>query len=304
MSRTISDCRRIFLSYLDEYSKKGIILPSSKNADYVDKFNTFLYDSEVYIANMVKIPSIMNVTQNPIPNQLGVLQGFDLQQFLPSKDIVLTGTGTQSYYFEVDNLATVLVRVNGVIQKTLTNITKNIFTPYKGNITALSTDIVTITFTGNYPYNIRNTALYGYLFATDDDVPTYAPYIEYSVPSNFMSFDSITIKSDPQVYDKYVAGKWEITKKVVLNYYDKGSFDIYYFKYPTFKSPTAIDTTVMDIEDKAIDLVVLDAAVKATAADNPSLSGWLLQQFNNRASNIINAPQQSDTTITTIYSMN
>jgi hypothetical protein len=232
-----------------------------------------------------------------------MLTGFDLVQFLPGKDHVLTGIGTQSYYFEVDNVATIEIAVNGVVQKTISNTAKSVFTAYKGNITALATDTVTITFTGNYPYSIRNTALYGYLFATDDDVPVYSPYVEYSVPSNFMSFDSITIKSDPRVYDKYIAYKWEITKKIILNYYDRGSFDIYYFRYPAFKSATAVDTTVMDIEDKAIDLVVLDAAVKATAADNPSLSGWLLQQFNLRASNIINAPIANDSTITTVYSM-
>lgn len=301
--RTIADCKALFLSYLDEATKKGVALPSTKNADYVSKFNTFLYDSEVYIANMVKIPSVMNVTQNPIPNQLGLLQGFDLQQFLPGKDKVLTGIGTKSYYFEVDNLATILIKVNGVVVSTLTNLTKGTYTAYKGNITALASDTVTITFTGNYPYNIRNTALYAYSFPADNDVPDYKPYVEYSLPSDFMSFDSVTIKSDPRVYEKYIAYKWEITKKIVLNYYDKGSFEIYYFKYPTFKSASSLDTTPMDIEDRAIDLVVLDAGVKSTSADNPALSSWLLQQFNNRANNIINTPQQSDTQIQTIYSI-
>lgn len=301
--RTIADCRSILLNYIDEATKKGVALPSTKNADYVAKFNTFLYDSEVYIANMVKIPAVMTVTQNAIPNQLGLLQGFDLQQYLPGNDKVLTGTGTKSYYFEVDNLATISIKVNGVVQKTINNTIKGAFTAYKGNITALATDIVTITFTGNYPFNIRNTALYAYSFATDADVPDYKPYIEYALPSDFMSFDSITMKSDPRVYEKYIAFKWEIMKKIVLNYYDKGSFDIYYNRYPAFKSVSSPDTTPMDIEDRAIDLVVLDAGVKATTGDNKPLSAWLLQQFNSRAMNIINTPQQSDTQIQTIYSI-
>lgn len=304
MSKTKGDCLRLFLNYLDEYSKKGVTLPETKNADYRTKFNEMLDTSQKYIAGIIKIPDVFQVTQSPIPNQLGFLSGFDLRQYLPGVPIVLTGKGTKSYYFEMDNIGTVTIAVNGTTVKTIENIVKRQFTAHKGNITATDTDTVTITFGGNYPYNIRNTALFAYNFATDDDVPTYTRYVEYAMPADFMSFDSVILRSDPAIYEIYKAMRWENNKKVILEYYKSGSFDIHYYKYPTDILPSAPDSTVLEIEDKAIDLVVLDAGVRATAADNPSLSSWLRSLYIERVQNIAGQEIPQEQQIQTVYTMN
>lgn len=300
---TKGDCLKLYLTILDEATKKGIELPATKNADYRSKFNELLYQSLKYIAGIIKIPAVFQVTQNPVPNQLGLLKEFDIQQYLPGNNKVYTQTGTKSYYFEVDNIGTIIVAVNGATVKTIENTVKRVFTAHKFNTGATSTDTVAITFTGAYPYNIRNIALYAYAFPTDDDIPEYTPYVEYDMPSNFMSFDSVVLKSDPRVYEMYKAYRWENNKKVILEYYRKGSFDIHYFKYPAEILPTALDTVELEIEDKAVELVALDVAIKATAADNASLSSWLRSIFIERVQNIANEEIAQETQITTIYSM-
>ena len=301
--RTKGDCLSLFLSYLDEATKKGVTIPITKNADYRAKFNQFLNDAQIYIASLIKIPAVFQVTQNPIKNQLGLLQGYDIKQYLPGTPIVLTGVGTKSYYFEIDNVGVATIAINGVTVKTLTNILKKQFTAYKGNTGANTTDTVTITFSGLYPYNYRNTALYAYAFPTDEDVPDYAPYTTYDMPSNFMSFDTVINRSDPRVYRAYVAYKWENNKKVILNYADTGSFDIHYFAYPTTILPTDADTVAMSVEDKAIDLVVLQAGIMATAEDNPSLSSWLRSLYIEKVQNITGNQEISGSSIQTVYSM-
>jgi hypothetical protein len=80
---TKGECLALFLRLLDEATKKGIELPAIKNADYRDKFNYFLPEALKYIAGIVKIPAVFQVTQNPIPNQLGLLSGFEIRQYLP-----------------------------------------------------------------------------------------------------------------------------------------------------------------------------------------------------------------------------
>lgn len=301
--KTKGDCMALFLRLLDEATKKGIDLPSSKNADYRDKFNYFLDYACKYIAGIIKIPAVYNVTQNPIPNLLGLLQGFDIKQHLPGDDEVITLTGVKSYYFELDNVAMVTIAVNGTIVKTINNAVKGSFTAYKGNITATSTDTVTITFSGNYVYNYRNVGFYAYNFPLDEDVPDYTPYTVYNMPSDFMSFDNIIIKTDPRVYDAYIAYKWENNKKIILNYYDKGSFDIHYYRYPATIDANAADTQVIDSEDNAIELIVLQAAIKATAADNPSLSSWLRSLYVEQIQNVANDSKISETTVQTTYFM-
>jgi hypothetical protein len=123
------------------------------------------------------------------------------------------------------------------------------------------------------------------------------------MPANFMKFDNIIIKSDPRVYDSYIAYKWENNKKVILNYYDKGSFDIHYWKYPTEILPTDADSTLMSVEDKAIDLVVLQCAIMATSADNQALSAWLRSLYGEKIQNVTSSEALTEATIQTVYAM-
>lgn len=301
---TKGDCLALYLNYLDEATKKGVDLPSTKNADYRAKFNQFLNHAQIYIAGLIKIPAVFQVTQFPIPNQLGLLNAFDTQQYLPGTNKVLTAIGTKSYYFEMDNVGTVEIAINGVLFKTINNTLKRQFTAYKGNTGANAGDIVTITFTGLYPYNIRNTAMYAYAFPTDEDVPTYTITTEYPMPSDFMSFDSVIIRADPMMYENYIGYKWENNKKVILRSFEKGSFDIHYFKYPATILPNAPDDTPLEVEDKAIDLVVLQAGIMATASDNPSLSSWLRSLYIEKVQNVVGTEMAGETSVQTIYSMN
>lgn len=305
--KTKKDCMDLFLRLLDEATKKGLDLPASKNADYRDKFNYFLDYANKYIAGIIKIPAVYNVVQNPVPNLLGYMQGFDLKQYrpdLPDSEKTITLTGVKSYYFEIENNGTVIFYKNGTLIKSITNTIKGVFTAYKGNLSnTSSTDTITIEFAGDYICNYRNIAFYGYNFPSGDDVPVYAPYLSYDMPADFMEFDSVIMKSDPRVYQRYIDLKWENNKKVILNYYDSGSFDIHYYRYPATISPTADDSTVIDAEDKAIELIVLEAGIKATAADNPSLSSWLRQLFIEQMNNVSNDRRITETAVQTIYTL-
>lgn len=299
--KTKGEIRSIFLRYLDEATKKGVDLPSTKNADYRDKFDYFLDSALKYITTIIKIPEVFTVTQYPIPNLLGVFQGFDIVQVLDTKTFAVTGC--KSMYFEMDNVGVATIKVNDVVVQTISNTVKRSFTAYRVLTNATSTDKVELTFDALYPFNIRNIGMYGYTFSTSDDVPTYMPYVAYDMPSDFMEFDNVIIKSDPRIYEQYVAYKWENTKKVVLNYYDKGSFDIHYFKYHATIPHDALDTTEIGIEEKAVDLVALQTAIKSTAADNPALSSWLRSLYVEEVQNIMSGGKPIETEIRTIYSM-
>jgi hypothetical protein len=303
MAKTKGDALALFLSLIDEATKKGVSLPATKNADYRSKFAIMLNEAQIYIAGLVKIPAVFTVTHNPIPIQ-GNLTSHNTIQYLPGTDRVFTNVGTKAYYFEMDNIGTVTIAVNGVVIKTIENTEKRKFTAHKGNTGAESTDTVVITFTGEYPYNIKNIAPYAYKFPTDDDVPVFDQYPGYDMPSDFMSFDTVTLRTDPRLYELYKAFKWENNKRVILEYYKTGSFDIHYYKYPTAILPTAADGTVLEIEDKAFELLVLRAGILATGADNANLSAYLRSIFIETAQNVIGEDVPTETGIQTIYSMN
>lgn len=301
--KTKADARAYFLNVIDEATKKGVDLAVSKNADYRKKFDEFLDTAQKYIANIIKIPAVTTVTQNPIPTLEGLFKGFDIEQILPGKPKVYTFTGCKSMYFEVDNICDIEIRVNGVLTQTINNTLKRVFTAYKVHTGANSTDSVQITFTSIYPFNKRNSGFYAYAFPTDADIPEYVPYLSYDMPDDFLEFDSIIIKTDPRVYGSYVAHKWENNKKIILNYYDKGSFDIHYYKYPATITSDAPDNTVLEIEDKAFEVVALQCAVMATAADNPSLSSWIRSIYVEKIQNISQKEQPVMNNVQTVFSI-
>lgn len=301
--KTKLDAQNYLLNLIDEATKKGVDIAPSKNADYRAKFSHFLDTAQKYIAGIIKIPAVFTVTQNALSNMEGLFKGFDIEQVLPDKPKVYTFTGCKSLYFEVDNVCDVVIKVNGVTLETISNTVKRQFTAYKRLTGATSTDTVEVTFTSLYPFNKRNTGFYAYAFPLEADIPEYVPYLSYDMPSDFLEFDSIIIKSDPRIYASYIAHKWENNKKIILNYYDKGSFDIHYYKYPATIASDAADNTVLDIEDKAFEVVALQCAIMATAADNPSLSSWIRSIYVEKIQNISQKELPIQNGIQTVYSM-
>lgn len=301
---TKSDVKNIFLNLIDDATKKGIALSETKNADYRVKFDTFLDSAQKYVANIIKIPDVFQVTQNPIPNIEGLGNGFEVVQVLPDEAKTVTLTGCKSMYFEVDNLATITIAINGSVVETITNTVKRSYTAYQKLTGATSTDTVTITYSSSYPFNLRNTGYFEYAFELETDIPVYTPYVSIDMPDNFLEFDSVIIKSDPRIYRSYIAHKWENNRKIVLNYYDKGSFDIHYFKLPDTLAVDAPEDTVLEIESKAIELVALQCAVLATAADNTALSSWMRSLFIEKTQNISQKEQPIMNSIQTVYAIN
>jgi len=154
-----------------------------------------------------------------------------------------------------------------------------------------------------YPYNIRNTGFFEYPFPLEADIPTYTAKVVYDMTDDFLEFDSVVIKTDPQLYRSYVAYKWENTRKVVLNYHDTGSFDIHYFKLPAEIATDADDSTELEVDDKAFELVALQCGVLATSADNTALSSWLRSLYIEKAQNISEEEKPMTTEVQTVFYM-
>lgn len=295
--------RGLMLQHIREKTNKGQLIDASKIADYSIGHDEMLDTVQKEIAQYVKIPAVFHVTQNPIVSQIGLLQGFDIQQVLPGKPKAYTYTGTKSYYFEMDNIGTATIDINGTVTTTINNTVKGIFTEYRLHTGAADTDTVTITFSGDYPYNIRNIAPYAYAFPTDDDIPKYQPYIAYDLPEDFYQFDAVVIKSDPRVYKIYTEMKWENNNKVILNYYSTGSFDIHYFRYPKTIPADAPEDTKLELEEKGAQLVPLKLAALVVAEDKPDISNKLLTMYESQLANIANATSQGTQKVETVYYM-
>jgi hypothetical protein len=303
----LGEVKKKSLSLMAEFSIDGVEISAAENADYLNRMNRFADIAQKEVSQVKKINAVFQISQNPIKSQLGLLQGFDVKQHLTS-DIIDEYVGTKSYYFEVDNVATVYIEeltINGwVILETINNTVKKQFTAYKGLISASSpANKIRIRYSGSYPYNIRHRAMYEYSFPTASDVPDYRPYVKYQIPTDFAELQKVVETSDPRVYREMIDYYWEGRTTFVVNYYYHGSFDIHYYRYPTTITKETADTYELEVDTQAQEAIPFFIASRCLMDENPTLAIQLMNEYQTKLSRLYTAEDFSNTSITQNYVM-
>jgi hypothetical protein len=288
----LADVKQKTTIFIREYSNNNALIGSIQNGDYLLSI-PFLADSaQKEIATVKKIPKIYKISQFPAVNQLGLLAGHDIVEYLNTDIVNTSAKGSKSYYFEVDNIATIHVEeeINGVWTnlETLSNTTKGKYTAYKGLIIASDTsNNIRLRFTGSYPYRIRNRALFAYAYPTVDDIPNFKPYQEYEMPLDFMDLDKIVHTANNRQRLGYIGGQWINKRTYVLNYYEKGEFEVQYWAYPS--KVTTDDAYEFEVDTEAQELIPLYCAGHVVKDEDLSISVSMLNEYEKRLSRLANS---------------
>lgn len=303
----LSEVKDKALSLMAEYSIDGVEISAAENADYLNRMNRFADISQKEVAQVKKIHAVFSISQNPVKSQIGLLQGFEIKQHLTT-DIIDEQIGTKAYYFEVDNVATIYIEeltgTGWVVLETIQNTVKRQFTAYKGLITASSpSNKIRIRYSGLYPYNIRNRAMYEYSFPTASDVIDYRPYVKYQVPSDFMEIQRVMETTDPRVYRNMIDYYWEGRNTFVVNYYYAGSFDIHYYRYPTTITKDTASTYELEVDVQAQEAIPFFIASRCLMDENPTLAIQLMNEYQTKLSRLYTQEDFSNTSITQNYVM-
>lgn len=195
-----------------------------------------------------------------------------------------SATGAKSYYFEVDNPATVEVAVGGVVVATIAHTTKGKFTAYKGNISNPSGSLVTIAFKGSYPYQYRNIALYDTTFEADADVWDYVSEKRYelrTLATDFYKLKEIIYQGgfNDSRYEKTSNFHLEGDSTLVLNGFNKGSWKVTYYAYPQTITKTTPDDTVLALDPEVVALLPLYMASQLFKDDDIGLATQWRNEF-------------------------
>lgn len=280
------------IKLINEYSNNANIISASdpNRQDYTLRMNDSANDAQNEIATVKRIPAVHSISQAEIPNQLPRLTSFDLKQHFAT-DITYIATGSKAYYFEVDKPATVVIeeQIAGVWTEietlTITGITS--FTTYSGLISPSSaTNLVRLRFSGSYPYNIRNVALYFYTFASASDVPAYRPWVKYDLPTNFYMLNKIVNQTDPRQYVNLQDYKFEDRRTFLFNYFMTGSFDIHYYKYPTTITTATADSYEFEVDQEAQEAIPYKMGALAVMDENDTVSKTLLALYQGKLINL------------------
>jgi hypothetical protein len=120
------------------------------------------------------------------------------------------------------------------------------------------------------------------------------------MPTNFMELNKIVFRGDARVYDNYMAYKWEGRNTLVLNYYEEGSFDVLYYKYPTAITSASLDTVEYEVDVEAQELIPLYVASKWVSEEKPTMSAILFNEYRMKLSELDDLDITGDNTVSSI----
>lgn len=280
MNLSLLDTKIIQL--INQYSINGSLTPFSNGTlqDYLLRTRNLIDACQKEIAGKKKISATKKITQNSISNQIPT---GTMEQHLDT-DITFNALGSQAYYFEVDGPGTITIEVNEVVQSTVSSNVSE-FTAFSGLITAIPTDSVVIRFSGTYPYNIQNVALYAYAFASADYVPQNRSYNKYPLPSDFMELENIKIENE-NGYNN-LTNYYIENNNLYVNSSLIGVISLNYFKYPTTITVDTNPNTELEIATDAQELIPYYVAGYVYLEDNQTVSTMLLNTYETKLNNLI-----------------
>jgi len=177
---------------------------------------------------------------------------------------------------------------------------KGQYTRYKGftGVTDPSFN-VRIRFTGDYPYNVRNRALYAYNFPTVEDIPDYERYVIYEMPTNFFMLNKVVQKGQGLIYDNTLDCNWEGRNKIALNYFLVGEIDVHYHAYPDVVPENAADEYVLQLDEEACQAATYGVACEVFRTDpqNKSVSDKLYAVYQGKLANMTNVITLGSTSV-------
>lgn len=285
---TLSSAKDKAIKLLRQYSNGGVIIPTNDNLDYTLSMNQFADTAQREVAKYSKIHSTFSFSRNAILPTFGL---FDIKQFLPTGNDLLDAIALngQSYYFEVDSPCTVTIaessdQTTWVTLSTIVVTAITSFTAYSGSITpSSSTKYVRLAFSGTYPFNRRNTAIWDMPFLS---VPIFAPKVKYDMPTDFYKLDQVVVQNDADVYQQNVNYQWQGFNKMYINYEYSGSFDVHYYKYPTRITDATADSYIFEVSEEAADAIPYYMAAMAIMDEMPSMARLLLDEYKTQLANM------------------
>ena len=302
MSATVADVFTKARALLDEYTDDGVVLPDAEVVDLQKKSIVFTDMAQKEMYRIGKYFSEFVVTNKPADNLLGsqfsIVEFEGTDQYYPSEEGV---SGAQSYYFEIDDVATVTVEEyeSGSWSALVTvNGTDTEMTAYRGNLTpTTSGNPIRIKFSGTTYYRHQNRALYSNKYSSTSKVPIYKPYFKVDTPSDFQTIDQIIqIDSEYRLTPNY---KFERNKYLYISWYFEGNLRVVYHPVPATLTAT---TDVLSVDDITASAISYYVAARLAPFENQSLVNYFEQKFNELKYEIQRDFKVPEETMTDVYS--
>jgi hypothetical protein len=271
------------------FSSNGTTIQmDSSNKEYLESMPQAANEGLQLLATAGKfILKAEQIVVHPVRNILA--DGFQ-RVFVDSGDKVYVGHG-RSYYFTVmgeDITCTITVGEGEPIHITTDDEyiqSAGKLSTFKGVIDNPDDEPVALSFSSQYPYELRNVCMYMQSYKTDTAVPDYEEYIRYSLPDIFDSFYQL---SENDLYyegengGQYVAADeyyQEADKTLVIPRSEPGIYTIYYKAYPQMITNETEDEYVLELDPEVAAILPLYMASQLYKDDDNSIATVYRNEF-------------------------
>lgn len=220
---TLKEGKTIALQLIDEFSNNDTL---TDDEDIELKLNNLFNVAQIEASINKPIKRTYKVVQNIPKNQ--IKNGNDVDELYShsNSDVVFNGHG-KCYHFMVQGNAKIVISQENMDDIVIENKTNNEFKRYKGFVTE-SGDI-TITFTGEYYYQIKNVAIWDVKYSNISEIPNLEKFIEYELPDDFYKLEYVEFNG--KILDYYE--NYDIKNNLIfINYQSIGEYTVYYYAFP------------------------------------------------------------------------
>lgn len=208
-----------------------------------------------------------------------------------SEDIVYRAENAKSYYFEISGKGTVQILVENILFIEIKSEDTAGFKIYKGKISNPEGKSVTIAFSGLYPYQFRNVALYKQDFEEDADVWEYSDKRRFNLrelTDDFYMLETrdVVLMSNKTSYVKFSDYQWEGDDTLVLDGTTQGNYIVHYFAYPQNITDETADDFELSLDPEIGNILPLYMASQFIEEDDPSQSFYIRQQYEEAKSQL------------------
>ena len=203
----------------------------------------------------------IQIAHNPVANLLT-----DAKRIMSTEGGTLSveATGAKSLYVEVYGSCTMTISVGDTALTPETITSDTCYTPVKRLISNPNNLTVKVSFVSEYPLAIKNYALYGATFKTEDDIQPFTEVFKFDLSLLAPSFYMLT--EDPLVYEgsektkRYMQTSdffQEGGRVLVLDRNMPGNYTVYYKAYPGRITSGTEDDYELDVDPEVEALIPL-----------------------------------------------
>ena len=265
------------------FSADGATIPSDDSTrDYLAAMPYAANEGILMLSTAGKfLVKEFSVAVSPIKNLLSEYEASSIHSTV-NGDMTFEAENVKSYYFEVTGKCTASIILDDVAVKTYTVDDVHKYESIKGIVDNPESHKITISFTSEYPYAVKNIAMYEAKYDTDEEVPMYAEKLLYKatdLAEDFYSVNEIYFEGENPRYIKTDEVYKEAGKTLVFDARKEGNYRVYYNALPVEITAGTEDDYELPLDREVAALLPLYMASQLYKDDDVSISTQYRNEF-------------------------